>query len=128
MCISPLKILICHTHLCRGFEVVVPGTAHNRLPAGILGLLCKLHYPGVLVIAGEPQAAYSWEHYKAANDAEDREGRIFLNKASRVVHELWVSVTCTTLLNHSVDLYFGMMKSFICAGFLPMRARDDGKG
>jgi hypothetical protein len=37
------------------------------------------------------EPAYTFEHYAAAPDAEDREGRVFSNKAERVKKELWVS-------------------------------------
>ena len=91
-----LKLIICLNDLCRTLEIVVAGTAHKRLPAGILGLLLKVHYPGVMVIAGQADAAHTWEHYKAAPDAEDREGRFFNTKAGRVLNEIFVSVARTT--------------------------------
>ena len=39
----------------------------------------------------EMEPAYTWDHYIAVPDAEDREGRSFGNKARRVVGEFWVS-------------------------------------
>ena len=35
--------------------------------------------------------AYSFDHYAAAPDAEDRAGRVFNNKVEQVRQELWVS-------------------------------------
>ncbi|CAO2189344.1 unnamed protein product, partial [Urochloa humidicola] len=72
----------------RNFTIAVHGS-HKRKPNGILGLLCKQHYPGSMVIAGQTEAATSWEHYIAAADEPDREGRFFGNKAGRVVNEFW---------------------------------------
>jgi hypothetical protein len=45
------------------------------------------------------------DHYAAADDAIDRDGRLFNNKVERVKKELWVSPR-TTLLNtlHSLDI------------------------
>ena len=72
----------------------------------ILGLLCKLHYPGCMQIASQLQPTSAWEHYITADDGLNREGRIYLNKAERVLHELWVSLSGTTFVNasHSLDI------------------------
>jgi hypothetical protein len=50
--------------------------------------------------------AYMFDHYVAALDARDQNGREFGNKAERVKAELWVSLARTTLLNtsHSLDI------------------------
>jgi len=72
---------------------------------GILGLLCKRHYPGAMDIAGVRQPASSWEHYIAAPDEPDEEGRAFDNKAHRVLNELWVSPHGTTFKNTSYSLH-----------------------
>jgi hypothetical protein len=66
---------------------------------GILGLLCRLHFPGLVQFAGREEPAYTWEHYIAFPDARDQDGRLFRNKAERVKGELWVSFPPTTLLN-----------------------------
>ena len=81
-------LIFLNNYFCRNFVITVPGV-HKRLPNGILGLLCKLHYPGCMEIGGQPQPASSWDHYIAANDVPDREGRIFPNKAQRVLNELY---------------------------------------
>jgi len=47
------------------------------------------------------EPAYTWDHYMAVADADDREGRNFGTKARRVVGELWVSNHFTTLVNIS---------------------------
>ena len=60
--------------------ITVPGV-HKRIPNGILGLRCKLHYPDCMEIGGQLQPASSWDHYIVANDVPDQEGRIFENKA-----------------------------------------------
>ena len=73
---------------------------------GILGLLCRLHFPGLVQFGEELQPAYTWNHYVTARDAADHDGRVFPNKVERVKGELWVSMPRTTLLNtsHSLDI------------------------
>ena len=72
----------------------------------ILGLLCREHFLGLVEYAGVMGPAYSFDHYAAAPDAEDRAGRVFNNKAEQVRQELWVSLPRTILLNtsHSLDI------------------------
>ena len=65
---------------CRNFVIVVP-SVHKRIPNGILGLVCKDHYPGCVEIDGRLQPASAWEHYIQAIDRPDREGRCFASKA-----------------------------------------------
>ena len=86
--------------------IQVSGGDHNRKVNGILGLLCRLNFPGLVQFHEELQPAYTWDHYVAALDAADRDGRVFPNKAERVKGELWVSISRTTLLNtsHSLDI------------------------
>jgi hypothetical protein len=74
---------------------------HGRLPNGILGLLCKEHFPGLVEYAGVMGPAYTFDHYAVAPDAVDRDGREFNNKAERVKQELWVSLSRTILFNMS---------------------------
>jgi hypothetical protein len=47
------------------------------------------------------ELAYTFDHYAAAPDAEDRDGRVFNNKAERVKQELWVSATYIAFISHS---------------------------
>ena len=70
-----------------------------RLVNGILGLLCRQHFPDIVTYASKTEPAYSFDHYAVATDAE------YPNKAARVKVELWVSLPRTTLLNtsHSLD-------------------------
>ena len=94
--------------------IVAPGAAHNRMANGILGLLCKRHYPSAMDIAGVRQPASSWEHYIAASDEPYEEGRAFDNKAHRVLSELWVSLHGTTFMNTSYSLHiFEIMTLFM---------------
>ena len=84
----------------RNFVIVVPGVL-KRIPNGILGLLCKDHYPECIEIDGRLQPASAWEHYIQAIDRPDREGRCFASKAERVLQELWVSLVCAIIVNTS---------------------------
>ena len=87
---------------------------YKRKPNGILGLLCRLHFPGLVMHAGVLEPAYMWDHYMASPDATDREGRNFTTKARRVVGELWVSHPPTKMveISHSISV-FGMMIAII---------------
>lgn len=78
--------------------MVVSGVG-ARSANGILGLLCRQHYPGIVTYAGKTEPAYSFDHYAVGPDAE------YPNKAARVKAEFWVSLPRTTLLNtsHSLD-------------------------
>ena len=77
--------------------VVSGGSA--RLVNGILGLLCRQHFPDIVTYASKTEPAYSFDHYVVASDAE------YPNKAAWVKAEFWVSLPHTTLLNtsHSLD-------------------------
>ncbi|TVU14094.1 hypothetical protein EJB05_37540, partial [Eragrostis curvula] len=78
----------CLDHLGRGWETIVPGD-HNRLPAGILGLLCKKLFPSMVPLRDGVEPALTWDHYKHVADVQDRDGRDFGTVADRVVGELW---------------------------------------
>jgi hypothetical protein len=76
---------------------------HGRNPNGILGLLCREHFPGLVEYAGMTGPAYIFDHYTVAPDAVDWDNREFNNKVEPVKQELWVpravrssSWTCTT--------------------------------
>ena len=83
--------------MCRNWVVVSGGSA--QLVNGILGLLCRQHFPNIVTYASKTEPAYSLDHYAIAIDAE------YPNKAARVKAEFWVSLPRTTLLNtsHSLD-------------------------
>ena len=75
--------------------------SHTRSVNGILGLLCREHYPGLVEYAGVRGPAYTFNHYAAAPDAPDRDGRVFNNKAERLKQELWVSAQYIAFIAHS---------------------------
>jgi hypothetical protein len=77
--------------LCRNW-VVVEG--HGCSVNGILGLLCREHYPGLVQLAGKTEPAYTFDHFAATPDVT------YGNKAERVRRELWVSLPRTT--SHSL--------------------------
>ena len=79
--------------------MVVSDRGSVRLVNGILGLLCRQHFPGIVTYASKTEPAYSFDHYAVTIDAE------YPNKAARVKAEFWVSLPRTTLLNtsHSLD-------------------------
>jgi hypothetical protein len=64
---------------------------HRCNPNGILDLLCKEHFLGLVEYARVTGPAYTFDHYAVAPNAVDRDSREFNNKAERVKQELWVS-------------------------------------
>jgi len=68
---------------------------------GILGLLIKEKFPSLVQFSGTIESAYTWAHYAVVPDAPDRDGRVFADKAQRVMAKLAVSLSRTTLLNTS---------------------------
>jgi hypothetical protein len=73
--------------------VVENARGHGRNPSGILGLLCREHFLGLVEYVGVTGPAYTFHHYAVAPDVVDRYGREFNNKAERVKQELWISLT-----------------------------------
>jgi hypothetical protein len=66
---------------------------HRRNTNGILGLLCREHFPRLVEYARVMGPAYTFDHYAITPNEVDRDGREFNNKAERVKQELWVSLT-----------------------------------
>ena len=64
------------------------GASHTRHVNGILDLLCRLHFPGLVEYVGMTGPAYTFDHYAAAPDVEDWDDRVFNNKAEWVKQEL----------------------------------------
>jgi hypothetical protein len=77
------------------------GAAHRRSVNGILGLLCKEHFPGLVEYAGVVGPAYTFDQYATAPNTEDWDGRVFNNKAERVKQELWVSAKYIVFIANS---------------------------
>jgi hypothetical protein len=89
-------------HLCRSWRIVESaGAAHRCCVNGILGLLCKEHFPGLVEYAGVVGLAYTFDKYAATPDTEERDGRVFNNKAERVKQELWVSAKYIVFIANS---------------------------
>jgi hypothetical protein len=59
------------------------------------------HFPSLVEYGGVTKPAYTFDHYAAAPDAEDRDGRVFNNKVEWVKQELWVSAKYITFISHS---------------------------
>jgi hypothetical protein len=66
---------------------------HGRNPNGILGLLCREHFPVLAKYVVVTSPTYIFDHYAVAPDAVDRDDSDFNHKAERVKQELWVSLT-----------------------------------
>jgi hypothetical protein len=78
----------------------VSGGGLARHVNGILGLLCKTHFPGLVQYASKREPTYTFDHYANAPNVEAD------NKAVRVKRDFWVSLHRTTLLNTSYSLDF----------------------
>ena len=63
--------------------MIAPGD-HNRHVHGILGLLRRQHFPGLVTLAGVREPAYLWGHYKVAPGFADRDGRVYANLVERL--------------------------------------------
>jgi hypothetical protein len=57
--------------------------------------------PSMVEYAGVVGPAYTFDQYAAASDTEDRDSRVFNNKAERVKQELWVSAKYIAFIAHS---------------------------
>ena len=79
----------------------VGGGDHARHVNGILGLLIKEKFPGLVQFGETIKLAYMWAHYAVVPNTPDRDGRVFADMAHRVKAELWLSLSRTTLLNTS---------------------------
>ncbi|XP_066391729.1 uncharacterized protein [Miscanthus floridulus] len=82
----PHQCPVIHPEGQKNWVVVSGGSA--RLVNGILGLLCRQHFPGIVTYASKTEHAYSIDHYAIATDAE------YPNKAARVKAELWTYYRC----------------------------------
>ena len=105
-------------HLDRSWKVVENAVGHSLNPNGIIGLLCREHFPGLVEYTGVTGPTYTFDHYAIAPDAKDRNNREFNNKAERVKQELWVSIPCTILFNmshslHILEIMYGYIV-FVC--------------
>jgi hypothetical protein len=79
--------------LDRSWKVLENAGGHGRNPNGILSLLCREHFPGLVEYAGVTSIAYTFDHYAIAPDVVDRDAREFNNKVEWVKQQLWVSLT-----------------------------------
>jgi hypothetical protein len=70
----------------------VSGGGIARHVNGILGLLCRTHYPGLVDYAGKREPAYTFDHYANAPDVEAE------NKMVRVKRDFWVSLHHITFI------------------------------
>lgn len=90
-------------HFRRNFTIVRAGAGHRRKANGILGLLCRVHYPGMVDFGhGVRKAAKTFAHYALAPDFDATDSRRFPNMQARVMNELWVSIKSyhITLTHH----------------------------
>ena len=82
-------------------HLALGGGDHARHVNGILGLLIKEKFSGLVQFGETIEPAYTWAYYAAVPDVPNRDDRVFVDKAQHVKAELWVSLSHTTLLNTS---------------------------
>ncbi|CAN6344653.1 unnamed protein product, partial [Urochloa humidicola] len=75
------------------WKVITPGQ-HKRKVNGILGLLCRDHFPGQVHFKGRYEPAWTWEHYAHAPGGFDAANVAIANMQARVAAELWDFYTC----------------------------------
>ena len=74
-----------------GREFTWVGPKWRRLPAGVLGILIKRFYPGLVdlkkdgIATGQKVPAWSWDHYMMVPDTT------FGHLGMRMITEFWVS-------------------------------------
>jgi hypothetical protein len=52
--------------LDKSWKVVENAEGHDRNPNGILDLLCRKHFPGLVEYAGVTRPTYTFDHYVVA--------------------------------------------------------------
>jgi hypothetical protein len=52
--------------LDKSWKVVENAGGHDRNPNGILDLLCRKHFPGLVEYAGVTRPTYTFDHYVVA--------------------------------------------------------------
>ena len=55
----------------RSWKVVENAGGHDRNPNGILDLLCREHFPGLVEHTGVMGPAYTFDHYVVTPDTVD---------------------------------------------------------
>jgi hypothetical protein len=105
-------------HLDRSWKVVENAGGHGRNLNGIIGLLCREHFPRLIEYAGVTGPSYTFDHYVVAPDAVDQDDREFNTKAERVKQEMWVSLPRPILVNmlhslHILEIMYGYIV-FVC--------------
>jgi len=94
--------------LCRNWKLVETG-AKARKVNGILGGLCREHYPGLVEVSPDMfEPATQFDHYELAADAMDHSGHRYRNKAERVVRDLSVSLSGTHCILLATDTSYSL--------------------
>jgi len=67
------------------------GDEKCRLPNGIIGVLIRWYFPGLVTYRKRLEPTWTWRHYQAAEDTTDEGGMQFDNCLERVEESFWVS-------------------------------------
>jgi hypothetical protein len=100
------------------WTVVDNPDGQKRNPNGILGLLCREHFPRIVKYGEVTGPTYSFDHYAVAPNVVVWDGKKFNNKAEQVKQELWVSLPHTIFFNtshslHILEIMYGLIV-FVC--------------
>ena len=84
------RLTIFLNDLCTSWRNLSGGSA--RLPTGILGLLIKKHYPGLITLDdGTKAVPWHWPDFFKVKDEYD------VPIGTKIKREFWVSLHCTAL-------------------------------
>jgi hypothetical protein len=102
-------------HLDRSWTVVENALGHKRNSNGILRILCREHFTGLIEYDRVTGPTYSFYHYDVALDEVDRDSRDLNNKVELVKQEMWLSLPRKILFNtlHILEIMYGYI-IFVC--------------
>jgi hypothetical protein len=83
---------VCHC-LCQSFyhsHWIELGGGKRRNPNGVVTVILKECFPGLVNFNGRTEPPWTWEHYAAAPDAPDEDGVEYSNCLERVEERFWV--------------------------------------
>jgi hypothetical protein len=67
---------------------------NHRNPNGVVTVLLKEFFPGLVNFNGRTEPSWTWKHYIAAPDTPDQDGVEYDNCLERVVKTFWVCFFC----------------------------------
>jgi hypothetical protein len=97
-------VLVSVNYFIYSHWIELGGGKKRRNPSGVVTLLLKECFPGLVNYNGRIEPPWTWEHYAAAPDAPDEHGVEYNNCLERVEERFWVIFCYLYLL--FLDNYF----------------------